>query len=85
MGAKLSGKGLRKRGKGWRQGGGAMMGVGRVVGKGVGRGFNSSFQQNRYRYIEFGYRHAHYEMKSTENRDFEGVSPILAGNPHVMT
>ena len=51
----------------------------------MGRGFNRSFEQNRYRYIEFGYRHAHYQTKSAENRDFEGVSPFLAGNPRVMT
>ena len=24
-------------------------------------------------------------MKLAKNRDFEGVSPILTGNPHVMT
>ena len=63
----------------------AMMGVRRVVGKGVGRGFNRSFEQNRYRYIEFGYRHAHYGTKSDENRDYEGVFPFLAGNPRIMT
>ena len=40
-------------------GGEAMMGVRRVVGKGVGRGFNRSFEQNRYRYIDFGYQNAH--------------------------
>ena len=51
----------------------------------MGRGFNQSFEQNRYCYIEFGCRYAHYEMKSAENRNFEGVSPILAGNPSVMT
>ena len=61
------------------------MGVGRVVWKGVERGFNRSFEQNRYRYIEFGYQNAHYETKSAENHDFEGVSPILAGNSCVMT
>ena len=43
----------------------------------MGRGFNRSFEQNRYRYIEFGYWHAHYETKSAENHDFEGVSPIF--------
>ena len=51
----------------------------------MGRGFNQSFEQNRYCYIEFGYQHAHYKTKSAENRNFEGVSPFLAGNPHVMT
>ena len=55
------------------------------MGKGVGRGFNRSFEQNRYHYIEFGYRYAYYETKSAENRNFEGVSPILAGNPRIMT
>ena len=54
-------------------------------GRGMGRGFNQSFEQNRYRYIEFGCHYAHYETKSAKNRDFEGVSPILAGNPHRMT
>ena len=63
----------------------AMMGVRRVVGEGVGRGFIRSFEKNRYHYIEFGCHYAHYEMKSAENRDFEGVFPILAGNPCVMT
>ena len=62
-------------------GGGAMMGV----GKGWGQALIEVFEQNRYRYIEFDYQHAHYETKSAENHDFEGVSPILAGNPHVMT
>ena len=61
------------------------MGVRRVVRKGVGRGFNQSFEQNRYRYIEFGCHYAHYEMKSAKNCDFEEVSPILAGNPRIMT
>ena len=47
------------------------MGVRRVVGKGVGRGFNRSFEQNRYRYIQFGYRYTFYKTKSAE----------IAGNP----
>ena len=51
----------------------------------MGRGFNQSFEQNRYRYIEFGYWHAHYGTKSAENCDFEGVFPFLAGNHLVMT
>ena len=33
----------------------------------MGRGVNRSFQQKRYRYIEFGYWHAHYRTKSAEN------------------
>ena len=49
------------------------MGWGGWWGKGVGRGFNQSFEQNRYRYIEFCYRNAHYETKSAENRDFRGI------------
>ena len=68
-------------GKGWgNDGGGEGGGEG-----GWGQALLKVFEQNRYRYIEFGYRHAHDEMKSAENRDFEGISPILAGNPHVMT
>ena len=51
----------------------------------MGTGFNQSFEQNRYHYIEFGCRYAHYETKLAENCDFEGVSPFLAGNPRVMT
>ena len=50
-------------------------------GRGWGEALNRSFEQNRYRYIEFGCRHARYETKLAENRDFEGVSPILGGNP----
>ena len=60
---------------GWGNDGG-----GRGWGRGWGQALIEVFEQNRYRYIEFGYRHAHYEMKSAKNRDFEGVSPILAGN-----
>ena len=41
------------------------------VGRGVGRGFNRNFEQNRYHYIQFGYRYAFYEMKSAE----------ISGNP----
>ena len=76
------------------QGGGGKKGGGRGVGwwgwggwwgKGVGRGFNQSFEQNRYRYIEFGYWNAHYETKSAENCDFSGDSPIFGGNSLVMT
>ena len=49
--------------------------------KGVGRGINRSFEQNRYCYIQFGYQNAHYQTKLAENRDFRGVSPILEGIP----
>ena len=81
-GDKLLGERVAERGKGlgqegWGKGGG-LKGVGRVVEKGVGRGINRSFEQNRYRYIQFGYRNAHYQMKSAEN---QGVSPILEGIP----
>ena len=62
-----------------------MMGVGRVVGKGWGEALNRSFEQNRYRIIEFGYRHAHYETKSAEIAFFRGESQIFWGNPPVMT
>ena len=59
--AKLFGEGVVERGKGFGargvgEGGGAMMQVGRVVGKGVWRGFNRSFEQNRYRYFRLGCR-----------------------------
>ena len=67
------------------------MGVRRVVGKGVGRGFNRSFEQNRYRYIQFGYRYAFYETKSAKimgNPRFRGVSPlndiIISQKRHVL-
>ena len=59
----------------------AMMGVRRVVG----RGFNQSFEQNRYRYIEFGYRYAYYETKLAKKSQFQGGFPNLAGNPRIMT
>ena len=62
-----------------------MMGVRMGSGRGWGQALIEVFEQNRYRYIEFGYRHARYETKSAENHNFKGVSPILAGNPHVMT
>ena len=52
-------------------GSGAMMGVARGQGRGWGQALIEVFEQNRYRYIEFGYRHAHYETKSAE----------IAGNP----
>ena len=85
-GAKLLGEGVVERGKEGggkrgREGGGAMMGVGRVVGKRVGRGFNRSFDQNRYHY---GYRHAHYETISAEITIFGGF-PNFRGNSLVMT
>ena len=48
---------------------------------GVGRAFTRSFEQNRYRYIDFGYRNAHYEMKSVEIAIFGGFAQFLAGNP----
>ena len=69
----MLGEGVEERGKGL---GPRRVGkkVGRVVEKGVGRGFNRSFEQNRYRYIEFGYRNAHYDMKSAKNQNFEVVS-----------
>ena len=56
----------------WGCGGGAMIGVGRVVG----RGFNWNFEQNRYHYIEFGYQNAYYKAKSGETAIFGG-SPIF--------
>ena len=78
-------KGARGWGQeGWGKGGG-VRGVGRVVGKGVGRGFNRNLEQNRYRYIDFGYQSAHYETKSAEITFFRGFPQFLAGNPHGMT
>ena len=44
----------------------------------MGRVFNRNFEQNRYRYIQFGYRYAFYETKSAEIGeipDFGGISP----------
>ena len=52
-------------------GGVAMMEWGGGWRRGVGKGFNQSFEQNRYRYIQFGYHCAFYEMKSAE----------IVGNP----
>ena len=79
------GKGLQKGARGWGQeglgkGGGVRGGV-----RGWGEALIEVFVQNRYRIIQFSYRHAHYETKSAEIAIFEGVSPILAGNPRVMT
>ena len=72
-------------------GGGAMMGVRRGWGRGLGRGFYRSFEQNRYRYIQFGYRYASYETKSAEitgNPHFWGVSSlndiIISQKHHVL-
>ena len=43
----------------------------------MGRVSNRNFEQNRYRYIQFGYRYAFYETKSAEigDIDFGGISP----------
>ena len=79
------GEGFAERGKG--------VGARRVGeggwGKGGVRGWGEAlievFVQNMYRIIQFSYRHAYYETKSAEIAIFEGVSPILAGNPRVMT
>ena len=56
------------------------------------RGFNRSFEQNRYRYIQFGYHYAFYETKSAEivgNPRFWGVSQlndiIISQKRHVLT
>ena len=76
-GANCGGEGVAERGKG--------VGARRVGEGGWGEALNRSFEQNRYRYIEFGYRNAHYETKSAKNRDFRGDSPILEGIPIVMT
>ena len=83
------GKGLQKGARGWGQEGcgkgGGERGPGGWWGRGVGRGFNRSFEQNRYRYIDFGYRNAHYETKSAEIAFFGGFPQFLAGNPRGMT
>ena len=45
-----------------------------MVGKGGGERLQSEvFQQNRYCYIEFGYRNAYYETKSAEIAIFGGI------------
>ena len=57
-----------------------MIGVGMVVGKGMGRGFYLSFEQNRYRYFQLGCRNARYDMKSYTTRN-RGEFPIFRGTP----
>ena len=62
------------------------MGVGRVVGKGGwGEALIEVLNQNRYRYIQFGYRKTYYEEKSAEIMIFGGFPQFLAGNPRVIT
>ena len=49
------------------------------VGKGAGERLYQSFEQNRYRYIQFGYRYASYATKSAKivgNPHFQGGIPI---------
>ena len=60
---------------GWGKGGGEGGGE-----EGWGEALNRRFEQNRYCYIEFGYRNAHYEMKSAEITIFGGIPQILVGN-----
>ena len=67
-------------GRGWGKGGGVRWGA-----IGVESIFKWSFEQNRYRYIDFGYQNAHYEMKSAEIVVFGGFPQFLAGNPCGMT
>ena len=62
--------------RGWGDGGGEGGGE-----RGWGEALNRSFEQNKYRYIEFGYRNAYYETKSAENRDFEGIPQFWQGIP----
>ena len=57
----------------------------------MGRGFNRSFEQNRYCYIQFGYRYAFYQMKSAEitgNPQFRGIflsnDIIISEKHHVL-
>ena len=73
----MLGEGFAERGKGVGARRVGARGWGGWWGKGVGRGFNRSFEQNRYRIIQFSYRNAHYETKSAENRDFEGNPPVM--------
>ena len=47
----------------------------------MGRGFNRSFEQNRYHYIEFGYRDAHNETKSAEIAISRGFPHFWQGIP----
>ena len=63
-------------------GGGAMMGWGWWWGRGVGRGFYWSFEQNRCLYFQLGCRNARYDTKSyTKSWEI----PDFWGNPPVMT
>ena len=74
----MLGKGVAERGKGveprrvgeggWDKGGGEG-----GAEEGWVRGFNRSFEQNRYRYIQFGYHLAFYETKSRGIPDFGGI------------
>ena len=47
----------------------------------MGRGFNRSFEQNRYRYFRLGCRNSRYDTKSyTKTRgipDFEGIPVVM--------
>ena len=81
----MLGEGVAERGKGVGQRRVGEGGWGGWWGRGVGRGFNRNLEQNRYRYIDFGYRNAHYETKSAEIAFFGGFPQFLAGNPRGMT
>ena len=50
-GKRQGGRGKKGGGRGWGDGGGEGGGE-----RGWGEALNRSFEQNRYRYIEFGYR-----------------------------
>ena len=84
------GKGLWKGARGWGQEGWGRGWANDWGGEGGGeRGWGEALievlNQNRYHYIQFGYRNAYYETKSAEIAIFGEFPQFLAGNPHVMT
>ena len=75
----------RGKGGGGKRGGegsGAMMGVGRVVGKGVWRGFNRSFEPKQVSLYSVWLSEC---ILQDEIGIFGGFPQFLAGNPQVMT
>ena len=69
----------------WDCGGGVMMGLGRVVGKGVGRGFNWSFELKQVSLHLVWLSECILRDEISRNCDFGGFPQFLTGNPHVMT
>ena len=78
----MLGEGVAERGKGWGQEGWGRGwgndggGEGGVEG-GWGEALIEVLNENRYRYIQFSYQNAYYEMKSAEIAILGGVSPIF--------